>query len=179
MCVFKFQRGHCENGRNSFLQVRMVGARPSANTGVFIQNMVKLIFSVGLAHFTFKLVSVKQDTPNGRNGRASTLELSWLTKRYVSSLNPVVKSLRCCGLKWTRTLIYEEKTTHTGGMVGFGNFETTDGLRTDSLAADVDSHNCVQFVCSGSCVHSFFRSDKRLFSRTLVSYTCWRDTKTR
>ena len=28
-------------------------------------------------------------------------------------------------------------------LVGCGNFETTEGLRTDSLVADVDSHNVV------------------------------------
>ena len=32
-------------------------------------------------------------------------------------------------------------------FVGCGNFETTEGLRTDSPAGDVDSHN---IVCSGA-----------------------------
>ena len=32
-------------------------------------------------------------------------------------------------------------------LVGCGNFETAEGLRTDSLAADVDSHNIVCSWC--------------------------------
>ena len=33
-------------------------------------------------------------------------------------------------------------------MAGCGNFETTEGLRTDSPAGDVDSHNIVYSWCA-------------------------------
>ena len=40
-------------------------------------------------------------------------------------------------------------------LVGSGNFKTTEGLQTDSLAADVKlAQHCVQLVRTGSCFHS-------------------------
>ena len=41
-------------------------------------------------------------------------------------------------------------------LVGCGNFEITEGLRTDSRAADVDSHNIVCSWCAQA--HVSFRS---------------------
>ena len=35
-----------------------------------------------------------------------------------------------------------------GRLVGCGRFETTEGLRTDSPAGDVDSHNVVCSWCA-------------------------------
>ena len=37
---------------------------------------------------------------------------------------------------------------YTSRLVGCGNFETTEGLRTDSPAGDVDSHNIVCSWCA-------------------------------
>ena len=39
-------------------------------------------------------------------------------------------------------------------LVGCGNFETTEGLRTDSSARDVDSHNIVCSWCAQAHVSS-------------------------
>ena len=50
---------------------------------------------------------------------------------------------------------------HKSRLVGCGNFETTEGLRMDSPAGDVDSHNR---VCSG--VHRLMFPVTRTTSRT-------------
>ena len=51
--------------------------------------------------------------------------------------------------------------------VGCGNFETTEGLRTDSPAGDVDPHNIrLQLVCTGSCFHARVRFHERILSKT-------------
>ena len=42
-------------------------------------------------------------------------------------------------------------------LFGFGNFETTEGLRTDSPAGEVDSHNIVCSWCAQAdvSIHAF------------------------
>ena len=71
ICVFNATNRHCEHERHGFPEVTMVGARPSVER----TRMVNIIFTVGLPRATFKLPSVKRDTPNGRNARVSLLEL--------------------------------------------------------------------------------------------------------
>ena len=51
-------------------------------------------------------------------------------------------------------------------LVVCGNFETTEGLRTDSLAGDVDSHQFLQLVCPGPLFHSLMRFHEWMLTRT-------------
>ena len=49
-------------------------------------------------------------------------------------------------------------------LVGYGHFETAEGLRTDSRAGDVDSRNMVCSWCAR--LHSLMRLHERILSRT-------------
>ena len=52
-------------------------------------------------------------------------------------------------------------------LVSCSNFETTEGLRTDSPAGDVDSQkNCLQLVCTSSRLHSRMRFHDWILPRT-------------
>ena len=74
-------------------------------------------------------------------------------KKRVNSPKQVARSIRCNGSIQTKTHICEGiailSAKCQSRLVGCGNFETTEGLRTDSSARDVDSHN---IVCSW-CAH--------------------------
>ena len=47
-------------------------------------------------------------------------------------------------------------------LVGCGNFQTTEGLRTDSPAGDVDSHDIVCSWCAQALMFPFTRAISRI-----------------
>ena len=58
-------------------------------------------------------------------------------------------------------------------LVGCGNFDTTEGLRTDSPACDVDSHNIVCSRCAQAHVsftHAISRMDTSKDKKLIESY---------
>ena len=67
-------------------------------------------------------------------------------KKRVNSPKQVARSVRCNGSIQTKTHVCEGIAILF--LVGCGNFETTEGLRTDSSARDVDSHNIVCSWCA-------------------------------
>ena len=65
-------------------------------------------------------------------------------------------------------------TKYKSRLVGCGNFETTEGLRTDSPAGDVDSHNIVCSRCAQAHVsftHAISRTDT-FKDKKLIESSC-------
>ena len=75
-------------------------------------------------------------------------------KKRVNSPKQVARSIRCNGSIQTKAYLRRDSDSvsvlakYQSRLVGCGNFETTEGLRTDSSARDVDSHNIVCSWCA-------------------------------
>ena len=153
--LYEFQKGHCEHQRNGFLQVRMAGTRKNNK-----KKVLKKKDGERNLHFP-------SCTPDVKAALMETRRIEWnkwmkfnagilLTDEEVRQLTEA--GCEIYPMNWVDT----DKNPHLrrdndyvsvpakykSRLVGCGNFETTEGLRTDSPAGDVDSHKIVCSWCA-------------------------------
>ena len=155
MYFFCSQKGHCGHQRNGLLQVRMAGKRQS--------NKKKLLKKKGGAR-TLHFASCPPEVQAALIKKRRTEWNKWMKLNAgVILTDEEVHQLTEAGCEiyptqWTevdnnaqlrRDSDYVSvPAKHKSRLVGCGNFETTEGLRTDSPAGDVESHNIVCSWCA-------------------------------
>ena len=146
-----FQKGHREHQRNGFLQMSMAGMRKKNN-----KRVLKKKDGERNLHFP-------SCTPDVQAATRRTEWNQWMKfNAGVLLTDEEVRPLTEAGceiypMKWfdTDKNAYLRRDgimflfpKYKSRLVGCGNFETTEGLRTDSPAGDVDSHNIVCSWCA-------------------------------
>ena len=157
---YLYQKGHCEHQRNGFLRVRMVGMRQSNK-----KKLLKKKDGERNLHFP-------SCPPDVQAALRETRHAEW--KKWMNfnagvlladeEVRPLTEAgCEICPMKWVDV----DKKAHLrrdddyvsvlakykSRLVGRGNFETTEGLLTDSPAGDVDAHNIVCSWCAQAHVY--------------------------
>ena len=155
MYLFWFTKGHCEHQRSGFLQVRMAGIRQSNK-----KKLLKNKDGERNLHFASCPSDVQASLRETRhaewkkwmNFNAGVI----LTDEEVRQLTEAgceIYPMQCTEVdKDAHQRIHNDYVSapakYKSRLFGCGIFETTEGLRTDSPAGDVDSHNIVCSWCA-------------------------------
>ena len=166
-----FPKGHCEHQRNGFVQVRMASMRRSNK-----KRLLKKKDGERNLHFASCPPAALRETRRAEWSK-------WMKFNAGAILtDQEVRQLTEAGCEiYPMWWIEIDKHAHLrkdndyvsvlakykSRLVSCGNFETTEGLRTDSRVGDVGSRKYhLQLVCTGTSFHSRMQFHERILART-------------